>query len=588
MKKSPRKLISTKKLVILGIDGMDPNILDKGFREGLFPNLKQIANNGFYSTLSTTTPPQSPVAWASFATGQDPSVHGIFDFIRRDPVDYGLNLSFFLDSVKKRTSKVDPFWIDFSKEKIRTVSLFLPDLFGLPKKMCGKMILGMGVPDILGTQGRYTFFTTKIYSKSNLLRRGIVVNINKSKIIKTYIEGEEYQDRGKKKTVRIPIEFKILGDIVEIKIQKSLIKLKVGEFSEWVNLEFRIDFLNVKRGIAKFYIKSVAPDLEVYLSPINLDPISPSMAISYPENFSKELSLKLGNFSTLGFPHDTWALEEGVLDEKAFLIQANSIILEREKIYYSELESQKEGLLFAYFGMLDTISHMFWRFRNSNRSYRSTINEYYERVDKIVGQTLSRLDNNTGFVILSDHGFGSFDFEFNINSWLENQGYLTLKNKSGGILYENVDWSKTKVYAGGYNSVFFNIRGREVNGVLGKNEAISLQKEIITKLANYKNPKTNKRIIKHIYTREEMGVDDGDLYAPDLIVGFYKNTRSSWDSAVGAVTNYVLRERKSKWNGDHLFDPSEVPGVIFVNKNISFVSPSIKDIIRLSKKYFLS
>ncbi|HUT25006.1 MAG TPA: alkaline phosphatase family protein, partial [Sumerlaeia bacterium] len=74
-----------RKVLILGIDGMDAQLLPRYAAAGLMPNFKRFMDEGDFRPLRTTQPPQSPVAWSSFITGMDPGGHGIFDFVHRDP-----------------------------------------------------------------------------------------------------------------------------------------------------------------------------------------------------------------------------------------------------------------------------------------------------------------------------------------------------------------------------------------------------------------------------------------------------------------------------------------------------------------------
>ncbi|MDH5306506.1 MAG: alkaline phosphatase family protein, partial [Myxococcales bacterium] len=73
---------------VVGVDGMDPVILDRMMAAGEMPNFSALRAEGTYQTLGTSVPPQSPVAWSNFVTGMNPGGHGIFDFIHRDPATY--------------------------------------------------------------------------------------------------------------------------------------------------------------------------------------------------------------------------------------------------------------------------------------------------------------------------------------------------------------------------------------------------------------------------------------------------------------------------------------------------------------------
>jgi len=223
----------SKKVVILGFDGMDPNILEKGFEKGRFPSLKKLKESGFYSHLGTTVPPQSPVAWASFITGTTPAKHGIFDFIERDPRSYALNVVFSQEGNKRDAIISTPFWDVTTKNKVPSTVLFLPDTFEPPKTLSGEMISGMGVPDVLGTQGTFTLFTTKIYPTSDFTWRGKIIPITKDVIIATHIEGPKYNSFNETKTANIPLEIKILEkERAEINVQNQKFVLSKGEFSD--------------------------------------------------------------------------------------------------------------------------------------------------------------------------------------------------------------------------------------------------------------------------------------------------------------------------------------------------------------------
>jgi len=74
-----------KKVIVIGFDGMDPRLCERMMDAGELPTFDKLRKQGGYSSLATSNPPQSPVAWASFINGAGPGSHGIFDFIHRDP-----------------------------------------------------------------------------------------------------------------------------------------------------------------------------------------------------------------------------------------------------------------------------------------------------------------------------------------------------------------------------------------------------------------------------------------------------------------------------------------------------------------------
>jgi Type I phosphodiesterase / nucleotide pyrophosphatase len=82
-----------KKLIFLGLDGLDPELTERWMAEGKMPNLTRLQQQGSYRRLRTTCPPLSPVAWSTFATGVNPAKHNIFDFLNRDLRTYAPELS---------------------------------------------------------------------------------------------------------------------------------------------------------------------------------------------------------------------------------------------------------------------------------------------------------------------------------------------------------------------------------------------------------------------------------------------------------------------------------------------------------------
>lgn len=570
-----------KKVVILGLDGLDPKLVDEGMQKGLLPNLKKLKENGSYSRLATTMPPQSPVAWASFMTGKNPGSHKVFDFIERNPQDYSLDLVF--SNPKRNPIKAEPFWKTAERNNIPVEVLFLPDTFPV-SDFKGKMISGMGTPDILGTEGSFTLFSSENRTLDPKWR-GRFVSIPDEENIRTSVQGPKFTFLKDKKVTSIPFEIKKDGKKkrVSVNVQNQKVELHEGEFSHWVRLQFSIDFFTKIHGIAKFYLKSEDP-LELYLSPMNFDPENPVYQIASPKGFSKELAKTYGDFSTLGLPHDTWALEENIFDEKAFLKQADDIFEERKKIIFGELAKFKSGIFFGYFGVTDTISHMYWRYlEQSDSLYQNSIMSYYQKTDSVVGTVLNKLGKNDVLIILSDHGFDRFDYEMNVNTWLKENGYLTFKEgkETGGELLQDIDWSRTKAYAAGYNGIFLNIKGREGEGAIDKGEVEKLSREITDKLMTVVNPLSGKKVFKKIYSREDLGISKDEQRAPDLQLGYFVGLRSSWDTAVGAAPDVVFQKRKSKWSGDHLFDSTEIPGVFFTNKKIKGEDLKITDIISL-------
>jgi predicted AlkP superfamily phosphohydrolase/phosphomutase len=589
------KPVSIKKVIILGIDGMDPNITEQLMQEGRLPNFSYLKTMGTYSHLKTITPAESVVVWTSFITGLNPGSHGIFDFIMRDPKNYlpylSLNeISTIQDKIKIQIRRKGlAFWDILSKNRIPSYIYFCPNTFP-PEHVLGKMLSGMGVPDITGTMGRFSFYTTKPLSEDDKDTRGKVIHVeSKDNIIETEIYGPKMNLNSSTTESTIPLRIMLAPDIkkISLEFQGNRLSLKENSWSNWQRVSFKIGLSRKIYGIVRFYLKSIKPDFELYCSPINFDPRKPPFPISYPNDYSGKLAKRIGYYYTQGMPHDTWALTEDRFNEDAFLEHADIILEERIRILEEELNRFKKGVFFFYFDTLDSIQHMFWRYIDSkhplyeaNSHYKDTIFKYYEKIDQILGDVLKKVDQDTTVMVFSDHGFGPFQRAVHLNRWLLENGYLFLKDglDESKEFFEDVDWSKTKAYALGFGGIYINKIGREYYGIISEPEAQELKQTIRESLRQFKDPKTGEPVVKNIYLQEEVFQGSYLKDAPDLFVGFNPGFQVSWQTALGGVPKILIEDNNRKWSGDHEIDPSLIPGVIFVNKKIGLKDPLIIDI----------
>jgi len=580
-----------EKVIVIGMDGLDPQVTDRLLGEGKLPNFKRLKEGGTYSCLGTTCPSESLVVWASFATGVNPGRHGVYDFLVHDPKTYMPSLAF--SKVKTGRQKKNllagsiPFWKITKKHNIPTVLIHCPDVFP-PDEVCGKVFSGMGTPDIRDTMGTFSFYTT-VKPVANKDTGGRIMHVeSKNNTINTELYGP--RNGARDVTVSLAITLDEANGQIEINVSGNSFTLKPKEWSQWCRVPFKTGFLKKVRGICKFYLKSISPELELYVSPLNLDPEAPTDQITYPKNYSRQLVKEIGLYHTLGMPHDTWALNEGRIDEEVFLEQAEMILAEREKMLYLEMDNLKKGVLFCYFGTPDSIQHAFWRFTDTEHpmydeelagTYRSTIDRFYEKMDAILGRVLQQIDETSTLMVLSDHGFNTFRRVVHLNTWLRKNGFLFLKNEtqeSGGELFEDVDWSRTLAYSIGFGEIFINTIGCQGQGCVQPGQEVEAVKARIKEgLAKLHDEKFGQPVVKNIYDKNDIFWGPYLDEAPDLFIGYNIGYRASWQTALGGAPKEILEDNNKRWGGDHLFDPSLVPGVLFVNKKIKVDTPRIID-----------
>ncbi len=594
-----------KKVLILGIDAMDPEITKYLLNSGKLPNFMVLKEKGYYSKLKTVIPAESCVVWTCFATGAYPADCGIFDFIMRDPQTYMpyLSLNEVVPDVKfikigkfkipiskklkaRNLVKKESFWNVLSNRDIPVSVYFHPNTFPA-EKICGKMVSGMGVPDLYGTMGRFLFYSeNKVEDKKD--SRGKIIQVNKEgNIIKTFIYGPKIESKGETEESKIPLDITVnaMRNNIGLKLGKDDFIVQKGEWSSFHRVVFKISAFKNIRGIVKFYLKSVEP-LELYCSPVNIDPLDPIFPISYPIQYSAKLAKAVGLYHTQGMPHDTWAFVEGRLDEKAFLQHVDDILNEKVKILNKALKEFHSGVLFFYVDTLDIMQHLFWRQMKENNSQR--IYDYYIKMDQILANILGKIDKDTTLIVLSDHGFKSFDYTVDLNCWLYKHGYLVMKegiNESDGF-FKGVDWNKTQAYALGFGSIYINKFGREKFGIVMDEDYKMIKTEIKDKLLEMVNPDSEESVISKVYTNDEVFSGTYEYLAPDLYAGFYPGYRVSWQTALGGLSDNLIAPNTKLWSGTHLIDPEFVPGVIFSNQKLHLNSPAIVDIAPIVTKMY--
>jgi predicted AlkP superfamily phosphohydrolase/phosphomutase len=606
------------KVIVLGLDGLDPEICERLMSKGEMPNFSRLASNGSFRRLGTSTPAMSPVAWSTFSTGTDASGHGIFDFLSRDPSTYAPVLSSSRVTASKRVLRLGPlkvplgggsvrflrksrsFWKILGEYGIFSTILRVPITFP-PESFNGVMLSGMCVPDLRGTMGSFTYFTeaagdprvepdgsgTGGQDASVEKIGGFVIPLERDgELLRASLPGPE--NPVSDGTLSLPLEIRIdrARGGAEIRISSERFFLREGEYSPWIGLSFRAAPGVTPRGIARFYITRLEGPLGLYVSPIHIDPGKPAMPISHPAYYSVYLAKRQGSFGTLGLAEDTWAVNEHVLDGEAFVEQAYLFHRERERMFLDALGRMRRGLTACVFDLSDRMQHMFFRYLAEEgndseeiRAGREALYEMYREMDRLLGKTLPFVDGKTALIVMSDHGFKAFRRGVDINAWLASNGYLAWKEEStGGEYLVDVDWSRTKAFALGLGGIYLNLRGRERDGIVRAEEAGRLKEEISSSLRSLADGPEGNPVVSRIFNP---GKDFSGPYrseGPDLIVGLAEGYRISWNCARGKKGDPVIADNTRSWSGDHCIDPALVPGVLFTNLRCGAENPNIVDI----------
>jgi predicted AlkP superfamily phosphohydrolase/phosphomutase len=696
------------KVVILGFDGADAKLVSQWMDEGKLPNLARLRDDGSFSPLQPTNPPQTPVSWSSFATGSNPGKTRIFDFLMRNPADYlpdfamssesrrpflvgtsnglvvglvagsavsvvafllalcfslswvtrfaiatifglaaGLPSGFvtkqFLpvevpDAINHRQGST--MWELAAKAGLSAQVIHVPATFPAEDVGSGHMLSGLGVPDMRGRIGTPTYYTSdptfqpgaganefslelvRLADSRGSIETRVIGPFNKpfyDYVVDRKTAGikdgreladakrrvrQELDDADVPRRIDLPLKLVATDDALTITLSGQTQTLKVGDWSDWFTLNFPVNWVVDRaaplRGIARFKLLRLQPQLELYLSPVNFHPDCHPIAFSWPPDYSEALHKRFGLFKTIGWPEDTWSLPSGVGDEKLFLEDMAFTRAKDEEILTGLLGDRKDDLYIQIFYFTDRIGHLFWRFLDPGHpaydavlaaKYAPEVLAAYQAMDALVGKARALAGPEALFIVCSDHGFASFRRGVNINTWLVRNGFMTLKGQTEDPatleklfdtrdLFQNVDWKRTKAYALGLGGIYLNVVGRERDGVvLPGQEYDEVRRSIKEGLEALVDPLTKEHPITRVWTREELYTGFDANLIPDLRAGNGLNYRVSWQTTLGGVPPDVLEDNHKAWSGDHCSnDPDLVRGILFMNRKLQKGDPAMIDI----------
>lgn len=613
-----------KKMLVLGFDGMDPGIVNRLMGQGQLPNMQRLGARGTFTMMRSTCPPQSPVAWGSFISGADPGVFGIFDFLHRDPETYmpvfsqsetlpsRMLLKLGKYRIPLKPGKVvlnregPAFWDHLEERGIEATIFKVPTNYP-PSSSKQRTLAGMGTPDIQGTYGIYTLYTSDEQESQR--------DVPAANIYYAYIDENNVMEDGRIEGPQndllqdgeaVTVPFKVYVDnrhrTARIDVQGKEILIAEKEYSDWVEIDFPlIDPIASISGMVKFYLMEMGEKFRLYISPVHLNPRQPAVPISTPAGYSRELADRVGLFHTIGLPADTKALSTGTFAMEHYITQSQSIFNESCRLFDYELQrfsDRPQGLLFFYFSSLDQGQHMFWALNDrqhpyyhaeEGRRFAHITDELYRKFDRLLGKALQQIDPAIPVLVMSDHGFGPFRRSVNINTWLQREGYLELSTTEVSedvSILEYADWPKTRAYALGLNGLYLNLRGREREGRVDATARRRLLEELKGKLEALRDPQNGEQVVSSAYIAEDNFSKNFLQRAPDIILGFNRGYRISDESALGSLSREVVSDNLNWWSGDHCVDPRKVPATFISSFKIQKPVPDMQDVAPTILKYF--
>lgn len=548
-----RPLHSQEKVIVLGVDGMDPAFVERHW--DALPNLRALRDSGYFGRLRTTNPPQSPVAWSTFATGLDPDQHGIYDFVERDAATGGLFSSMgrtyrtrfslpigpyllpLLHTEVKNLRQGTPFWRTLVEHGVPAMVQRMP--VNYPPEKSGSGLAGMGTPDLLGTQGTFTFFTDEPSEVAREVSGGRIVKAQVSQgHAELRLEGPFNplrMDRAMTASM-MKVDVDPAKDVARVTLGDGpAVLIKQGEWSGWLSTKLvLIPHVSSVRAMVRVFAKQLHPGFELYVSPMNVDPAQPAFLISYPASWSAVAAQEIGPFFTLGIPQDTSALRQEVLTHAQFRQQAELVFREEKKLLEYSLRQFNGGFLFFYFSSIDQNSHILWG------KYEEELLKVYQEVDECVGE-VRRAEPAAKLMVISDHGFTTFERAVNLNTWLRQNG-----------------WGEA--HAEGLNGLYAE-----------RTEPLRQQ------LLEWRDvERGGQKVIESV--TETHPTEANRAMAPQLIVGYAAGYRASWQTGLGETPLTLIDDNNDAWIGDHCVDPNIVPGVLFSNEKIELRDARLQDV----------
>jgi predicted AlkP superfamily phosphohydrolase/phosphomutase len=649
-RQSPPPQKFTQKMVVIGFDGLDPDLVRQWVAEGKLPNFKKLIEQGGLYELDTTHSPESPTAWASFITGANAGKHNIYDFLVRDTATYLPDLGMvkrvpakflfnFLPISRPKVLSIrggTSFWVTAGRAGVRSSVMTVPVSYPPEDVPNGELLSGLPLPDVRGTMGTFSYFGTDLsrYEEGNTEFGGILKRlVFDGDVATTMLDGppnpivrqqvhalrvkQPFTDADKVRLeelrtledVRLPmtIRWHRSEEAATVEVGGHSVRLKTGEWSRWLDLDFRINLLLRVHGMAQLYLIKASDELQLYVSPINWKPDHPPLPMSSPESLSAELFEKLGYYRTLGWAEATWPLEEGRIDEKAFMDDLYRAFDDRAQVILNRIDAGGWDLMVGVIESTDRVQHMMWRLIDPQHpmydpklvaEHGDAIERVYRRSDLFMAEVLERLDPSTMVLVVSDHGFHSWRKAVNLNTWLATEGFMGLQGDTGfkrlddlfggGQFWENVDWSRTRAYAMGLGQIYFNLRGRESKGIVSPGaEYRALAGELTSRLLTMTDPETGERIVQNVYKRDDIYTGEFLENAPDLQVGFKDGYRVSWQTALGGTPPGIVYPNMKKWSADHgSFDIADTAGTLISNRRLAGPRYSIMDVAPTVLKYF--
>jgi predicted AlkP superfamily phosphohydrolase/phosphomutase len=390
--------------------------------------------------------------------------------------------------------------------------------------------------------------------------------------------------------LEVPVDARVARDRRTVSFgPEGSIEVAERAWSPFLEAELRLPWFQKIHALTRFRVIEAGPRVVLYQEPACFDPRRQHgrLPITSPVAFGEELCAD-GPFDTLGWACATNPLQDEVIDEATFLADIAEVDRQRDLLLWRSLGRQGWRLFFCVLSTPDRVQHLFWRDRDPAHARHDPgaiarrgdpIRDSYRRIDALVARVRKEVATPDDLVIVvSDHGFAPFRFAVNLNRFLAEEGFLvgggdreerSLETSLGGAsLFPGIDWEKTRAYSLGLGKIYVTA---------GPGERMALLEDIRKRLFALRHE--GMPVVRSAKIREEIYSGDHVDRSADLIIGFERGFRVSWQCTLGSLDEPVIAPNRNLWSGDHCsVDPELVAGVLFSSRKLDQSWADVADI----------
>ncbi len=504
-------MAAAKRAIILGLDAMVPNTLERFIDEGILPNMERLARRGVLTRIRPVIPAQTPANWTTLATGATPGTHGVTQWgghIPGEPIwEYHSEEAF-----NAGLCRAEYLWEAAAQAGWRSVVF---NYAGYPPTTDAAVFI-----DWLFRPARsyYDIAPATVYHNFPEMNTTDPIELRPAQGWQNLPEG----------TLALEAELPVipstegqgptyyalvLGEgnryekvliCTERDAASALAELVVGEWSPWLKAQFQTTDQGRVEGAFKFKLVDLSPD-GTRLCIFRTDAFPTDGRFCSDRQLGRQMVERLGPYIHSGSACTLHC--HGWLDWET----ANEVMAD-EAIWWSEaarmaMEAIDGRLLVLHWHILDSAGHRFVaKVDPTGTDYDpdhleenwQVLRDYYRAADRFVGEFVARFeDPETVFAVVSDHGMPANKKAVSLINLFKQRGWIALSDDG-----KRVDWAKSKLFWA-QNHLWINLAGRDEGGIVPIEEYEKLRAEVIEAMRDVKDPETGEHVFSFVLARED-------------------------------------------------------------------------------------